>query len=472
MDERGSFDTTPSSAPSRFPTRLRNRIVVRIGVLVAALAVVLGASTYAIVRDALVAEQARSAEEQFETNAVVLRAALDAGDGVDAASLLGSLRPEVRAAELLHADGRWSTASAQLQPDDLPAALVDEVWAGGDATARFETQDLPLLAFGTPLGEDRRYFEVFDLTELHDTLATLRRALIASGVVATLAAVAVAWLIARRVTAPLESVAHAATRIASGDLDVRMAGSDDRDLGRIAASFNRMADTLQARLARESRFAADVSHELRSPMTTLVNAATVLRRRRHELSEDGQEALDLLVGDVERFERIIADLTELSRHDAGTIHPASEVLPAGAVVRDVLRRISRGSLPLHVDAGAKGALVLVDPRRLERVFGAVLENADAYAGGATHVAVEADADAVHVHVDDEGPGVPAAERERIFERFARGVHGERRTTADGSGLGLSLARENMRTLGGTIEVTDRPGGSGARFTLALPRVGT
>lgn len=464
-------DPAPPARPSRFPGRLRNRIVVRIGLLVAGLAVAVGLSTYAIVSDTLEREKERSAEEQFRSNASVLDAALDTDGDVDPLAVLTSLRPEVRAGELLWADGRWFAASSQLRPEDLPAALVGAVQAGEPASARFESTSGPLLAFGAPLDGGRRYFEVFDLQELEETLGTLRRALAASGLLATLAAVAVAWLIARRVTAPLEGVANAATRIASGDLDVRMAGSDDRDLGRIAASFNRMADTLQARLARESRFAADVSHELRSPMTTLVNAATVLQRRRDELSDDGQEALDLLVGDVERFERIIADLTEMSKHDAGTVRPEREVLPADRAVRDAIRRIS-GSVPVEVHDSAAGALVLVDLQLLERVLHTVLENADAYGGGASAIHVDADEATVLVHVDDEGPGVPVDERERIFERFARGVHGERRTTADGSGLGLSLASENMRALGGSVTVGDNPRGTGARFTLSLPRVGT
>jgi len=250
---------------------------------------------------------------------------------------------------------------------------------------------------------------------------------------------------------------------------VRMAGSQDRDLGRIASSFNRMADTLQARIARESRFAADVSHELRSPMTTLVNAATVLDRRRHELSGDGQEALGLLLGDIERFQRIIADLTEMSKHDAGTIQPSLELAPAGQAVVDVLARISRDEVAVEVTDAATDAQVFIDPRRLERVLDTLLENATAYAGGVVAVTVDADQRLVVIHVDDRGPGVPRDERERIFERFARGVHGERRTTADGSGLGLSLAHENMRMLGGSIDVDDGPGGRGARFSLTLPR---
>lgn len=452
----------------RFPTRLRNRIVVRIGVLVAVLAVVLGASTYAIVRDALVDEQELSAREQFETNTAVLANALRVGD-VDEVVLLASLRPEVRARELLFTDGRWFAASLQLQPDALPGTLVAAVRSGRPSVQRFRTGSGLQLGLGTPLGEEAMYFEVFSLADLGDTLATLRRALIASGVAATLVGLLFGWLIARRVTSPLEGVADAATRIASGDLDVRMAGSDDQDLGRIAASFNRMADSLQARIARESRFAADVSHELRSPMTTLVNASTVLEQRRSQLSPDGQEALTLLVGDVDRLQRLIADLTEMSKHDAGAIRADSEVMEAGTAVLSALRRTSQGDAPIEMSDEAGRARVLVDPLRLERVFATIADNAVAYAGGISLVLIDADARTVRIHVEDRGPGVPEEERDRIFERFSRGIHGERRGTADGSGLGLSLALENMRILDGTITAGAAPG-DGARFTLELPRV--
>lgn len=462
----------PAASPegrTRFPSRLRNRIVVRIGVLVAGLALVLGGSTYVIVSDALEAEKERSAGEQFRANSAALDAALSAGgEDVDGEALLTSLRPEVRAGELLRSGGEWSSAAAAVRPDDLPPGLLA---GGGDVVmARFVADGTPVLGFGTTLSGDRRYVEVFALDELEATLGTLRRALVASGLVATLAAVVVAWLIARRITAPLESVAHAATRIASGDLDVRMAGTGDRDLGRIAASFNRMADALQSRLERESRFAADVSHELRSPMTTLVNAVTVLRHRRAELSGDGREALDLLSGDVERLERLIADLTEMSKHDAGTIPRATEVLAVGPLLGDLLRRAGRTDLPLELCGPAAEALVLVDPDRLERVLRTLLDNADAYAGGPAALVAEVSDRTVRIHLDDDGPGVPEDERERIFERFARGVHGERRSTADGSGLGLSLALENVRSLGGSLVAGARPGRPGARFTVTLPLV--
>ncbi len=459
-------------APSPYRTRLRRKLVVRIVALVAALAIGLGVTTQVLVGDALRDERVRSAREQFDANRGLLATALG-DDGFDALALLASLRPDVRARELLYADGRWSATSDRFGPEDLPAGLVAAVDAGDPVEATVDTPGGRVLVLGAPLPDGDRYFEVFGLDDLESTLSTLRRALLGAGLLAVAAGAAVAWLLARQVTRPMALVSDAATRIASGDLDVRIERSADEDLDRIARSFNRMAASLQERIAAESRFAADVSHELRSPLTTLLNAATVLERRRHELSAEGQEALDLLVEDMARFEHLVADLVEITKHDAGTVRPDFDYDRIGSVVLDALRRLQADdTVPMTVSDEAVEAVARVDRRRFERVLQNVLANARAYGGGATAVVVDARDGEALVHVDDEGPGVPREERERIFERFARGVHGERRSTADGSGLGLALARENMRAMGGDIAVVANPTRTGARFTLRLPRVDT
>ena len=459
--------------PRRRPfqrARLRNRIVVRVALLVAALAATVGAATYYVIRDTLVDEHERGATEQFATNARVLRSALRTPN-VDEVALLAALRPEVRAGELLFVDGEWFTASLQIQPDELPPALVRAVDDGQPSVQRFHADDGLSLGLGAPLDGEGLYYEVFSLDDLEDTLATLRTTLLATGTVATWLGLLVGWWIARRVTRPLEQVSAAAVSIADGDLDTRLDGTADEDLARISSSFNRMADSLQARIARESRFAADVSHELRSPLTTLVNAMAVLEHRRAELSPDGREALDLLAADLKRFERMVADLIEISKHEAGTIRVESEDLPVARAISSTLRRSGHQGLRPAVTAAADEAVVRVDQQRFDRAVCNIVENAEAYGGGVDTIVVDADEGHVRVMIDDRGPGVPEDERERIFERFSRGVHGERRTTADGSGLGLSLARENIRISGGRVWVEDNPSGRGARFVIELPRVG-
>ncbi len=449
-------------------TRLRNRVVRRVGALVAGLSVVLGVSTYYVVRDVLIEERDQSTIDQFMTNSVLVGAALRTDD-IDEIALLSSLRPEVRARELLFADGEWFTSSLQIQPDDLPPPLVQAITDGRVASQRFRTDERLFVAVGAPLGGGDLYFEVFSLGDVQSTLATLRNTLFAVGGVATIAGMAIAALIGRRIAGPLESVSRAAAGIADGDLSTRLDHHADEEVARIAISFNRMADSLEDRIDRESRFAADVSHELRSPLTTLVNTVSVLENRRGELSDEADEALTLLAGDVKRFERMVADLIEISKHDAGSARIDLEDVAPDQLVYTILRRLRHESVPVEIADTARDTLVSVDVQRLSVVLRNVIENAVAYGGGPTLVVVDADVHVVRISVDDDGPGVDRNERDRVFDRFARGVHGERRINSDGSGLGLSLAHENMSGMHGSIHVEDTPTGRGARFVLALPR---
>lgn len=449
-------------------TRLRNRIVLRVGGLVACMSVVLGVSTYYIVRDVLLEQRVESTVDQFSANAAIVAAALRT-DAVDEVALLSSLRPEVRARELLFRDGEWFTSSLQVQPGDLPTSLLRTIDRGETAIQRFRVGGTLLVAIGTPLTGGDRYVEVFSLEDVQDTLATLRNTLIAVGTAATLAGMTIAGMIARRIARPLESVSLAAAGIADGDLSTRLDDHADEEVARIASSFNRMADALEERIERESRFAADVSHELRSPLTTLLNTVSVLEHRRGELSEEAGEALTLLAGDVKRFERMVADLIEISKHDAGSARADLEEVPLDQAIPTILRRLGHATVPVVFSESSEHTLVAVDVQRLAVVLRNVIENAVAYAGGPTMITVDADDDTVRISVDDDGPGLGPGERDRVFERFARGVHGERRSTADGSGLGLSLAFENMVAMHGSIHAEDRRGDTGARFVLTLPR---
>ncbi|WP_436794852.1 ATP-binding protein [Actinospongicola halichondriae] len=438
------------------------------GGLVAMVSLLVGVSTYYVVRDVLIEERDQSTVDQFTINAALVAAALRTED-IDEVALLSSLRPEVRARELLFADGQWFTSSLQVQPDDLPRTLVRTIDTGSAARQRFRLDDRLFIAIGAPLDGGDQYFEVFSLSDVQSTLATLRNTLIGVGGLATVAGMAIAGLIGRRIAEPLESVSRAAEGIADGDLSTRLDDHADEEVARIAASFNRMADALEERIDRESRFAADVSHELRSPLTTLVNTVSVLENRRGELSDEANEALTLLAGDVKRFERMVADLIEISKHDAGSARvDLEEVVPA-QIVTNTLRRLRHESVPIEVADPAVDALVRVDVQRFTVVLRNVLENAVAYGLGPTMVTIDATESEVRVMIDDNGPGVDRHERDRVFERFARGAHGERRSTADGSGLGLSLARENMTGMHGSIHVENVPDGRGARFVLTLPR---
>jgi len=265
---------------------------------------------------------------------------------------------------------------------------------------------------------------------------------------------------------PLRRVREAAEAIAGGRLDTRLGAQADPDLDRLSDSFNEMAHALESRIQRDARFASDVSHELRSPLTTLMAGVGVLESRREELSPRSMIALDLLVADLDRFNRLVNDLLEISGFDAGV---AALDLTEVDIARFLeITAEGAGAVALLMPDGAHAVVVQADKRRLARIMSNLLDNAERYGGGATGITLEMD-DTLRIIVEDGGAGIPAGERSAVFERFFRGSAGGRRTDDGGTGLGLSLVVEDLRLHDGRVWVEDRPDGRpGARFVLELP----
>jgi signal transduction histidine kinase len=234
----------------------------------------------------------------------------------------------------------------------------------------------------------------------------------------------------------------------------------------LTESFNHMVDELDERARREARFASDVSHDLRGPLTALAAATAVVHRRRGELPAEALVAVDALEEQVESFNSLVVDLLEISRFEAGTAALDLRPVDLEELVRAVL---SEGEFDVPIVTGAGGPFrAVVDPRRLQRVLVNLLGNAANYAGGATSVVVGADGPGrVQIAVEDHGPGVPAELREAIFSRYERGRAATDPDAAKGTGLGLALAAQHVKLHGGTIHVEDNDGG-GARFVVTLP----
>jgi signal transduction histidine kinase len=269
------------------------------------------------------------------------------------------------------------------------------------------------------------------------------------------------------VLAPVSAAARAAADIAGGHLDTRLDEGSDADLAVLSSSFNHMVDALKERIERDARFASDVSHELRSPLTTVATSLQVMLARRDEMPERARVALDLLAADVDRFERLVQDLLEISRFDAGVARLAVEDVRLSELLTHAVPPSSSASIDIAPDAEA--VTIRADKRRLERVVTNLLNNADAHGGGAVRVGLRRTGTSLRLEVDDNGPGVPPKDRPRIFERFARGAAAGRRSgsSGDGVGLGLALVDEHVRLHRGRVWVEDAPGG-GARFVVELP----
>ena len=465
----------------RLGLRARFTIAFALGGLV--LSALLATVTYGLVRENIVRQRETSATRQVYSNARFIRDSLRTA-GVNPAETLEGLETPFGANPVLFLDGQWFGKNAARGRDEIPGALRDEVADGVPARMAFSLDDDPHLAVGVPLPSvDAAYFEIVSLDEVQSTLNSLGIALLAAAVVTTIAGGLLGLTSSGRVLRPLGHLGVAAQAIAGGRLDTRVARPDDPDLAALIDSFNEMATALQERIERDARFASDVSHELRSPLTTLSASVEVLKARRSEMPERAQTALDLLDADIARFTQLVADLLEISRFDAGAQQLALEDVRIGELVLNAVGAM-HSTVPVAISAEAAAAIGYVDKRRLVRVIANLLDNAAKYGGGATAVEVSLvsdepdDADSttevrkVRVTVEDRGPGVPPEERDRIFERFARGLTtAGSRGSGEGAGLGLALVWEHVALHGGRVWVEDRPDGeTGARFVLELPVV--
>ena len=458
--------SVPSGPAASGGLGLRARVTVAFALGALALSAVLSVATYTVVRTQLVSQQERAAASQTYLNARVLRDGLRGGTG--AGSVLTDLQTPDRGGVVLRQADRWFGNSVIVGRDTLPAALRDDVAAGVAATQRFEAGGESWVAVGVPMPRfQAEVLGVFSLGEVDHTLEILGYSLAAVALLTVVAGAGVGRWASGRVLRPLGGVSEAAAAIAGGQLDIRL-GARDRDLAPLVASFNHMVDALADRINRDARFASDVSHELRSPLTTLSTSIGVLEGRRGELSARGREALDLLAADVRRFQRMVEDLLEISRFDAGMAELDLQEVDLAELARHAVRGAGE-VVPVVVRGGRSTVPAEVDKRRMERVIVNLIDNARAYGGGATTVEVAAVEGGVRLEVVDHGPGVPIEERRQIFDRFFRGSAAGRRGAGQGSGLGLALVVEHVRLHGGRVWVEDGNGARGARFVVEVPR---
>lgn len=314
---------------------------------------------------------------------------------------------------------------------------------------------------------DAAYFELFPLAELERTLDVLTRALAIAAAVAAGTAALLGYAAARRIVRPLHPVADAAERIAEGRLDTRLDAAADPDLRRLVDAFNTMASSLETRIQREVRFAADVSHEVRAPLAALSAAVDVIERRRSELPAQVLSAFEILAAKVERFQEMALKLLEISRIDAGAASLSLDRFDLRQLLERLVELHGQGDVDILFEPGAP-THVVADRHRLGQALGNIMDNARRYGGGLVCITVAIKGDLVRIALDDDGPGVPDDERAAIFGRFARGEAGLRAGTTTGTGLGLALVAEHVRLHGGSVRVEAAPGG-GARFVVELPR---
>ena len=453
---------------------LRSRVTAAFAAAAAALSGALAVTTYVLVHHYLLARAENTAVTSTYLNALVVKRDL-ANAGTNVEDILSSLTSAQGTLALFYQGEKWYSASVAvggatraLPPAGLPPALIQIVNRGAPARQRVIVQGQPAVAVGVPLRAlDADYFEVHSLSELARTLDLLAGVLLGCSLATTAGGLLIGRWASSRVVRPLSRITEVAAAIAKGALDQRLPPADDPDLAVLARSFNEMVEALEERMKRDARFASDVSHELRSPLTTVQASLELLRGSEEHLPPEGKKALELLGTEIGRFSAMVQDLLEMSRFDAGAANMDLEEVALDDLVANTVATYTAGAVPVSVRPAAEDLWALCDRRRLQRVLVNLLDNARAHAGGALCVLVERRGDEALVIVDDAGPGVRLAERGAVFERFYRGAAAGRRGGSSGTGLGLALVAEHVKAHHGTVEVTDRPGG-GARFIVHLP----
>ena len=446
---------------------LRARVTATFGLGALLLSVAMAGLTYVTARHFLIGDRQASARHTAFIDASYVRDGLQV-PGASASRLLDSIDAPAGSHSLLFMHGQWYATSIALGQDSLPPALRSMVLHGTPAEQQVLLGGSSVMVVGIPLPSvGASYFETFSFTDLARTTKILWIALgAAAAAVAIFGAVVGRWA-SGRLLRPLRAVTSAAASIAGGRMETRLSAGSDVDLAPLASSFNRMTDALQSRMERDTRFTSDVSHELRSPLTTLRTALGVLEARREELAPRTRQALDLLSAEVRRFQRMVDELLEISRVDTGAVDLSLDEVRADDFLQHAAESCGVGDVPVEVALPAKDARLSIDKRRMERVIANLVENANQYAGGVTRLAVEGDDGVVRLFVADRGPGIAPEERDAVFERFYRGRAAGRPGAAEGTGLGLALVAEHVQLHGGRVWIEAGSDGEN-RFVVELP----
>nr|WP_281387013.1 ATP-binding protein [Jiangella mangrovi] len=394
--------------------------------------------------------------------------------GASVADVLDAIALPNRTVAYVRTGGQWYS-SGLVEESHAATEHVERAVADGSVGLSWtRATDPPAIVVGLPLpAVDAEYYEVTVAEELDRTLFTLRTALIVCAVITTIAGALLGRYAARAVLRPLNQVTVAAARISGGDLATRLDPVDDPDLATLVGSFNNMVDTVTEQFDRDARFAADVAHELRTPLATLTTALGVLQGA-PGLSGSSTLAVRLMGTELERFRQALEDLIALGRLDSGVRESEWETVPVIDLVRLAVAdtRIANVAGPAELGAtdlvtaepAAAGLWVRVDSLQARRALSNLIRNADTHGGGLTGIRIATRGRFIDIHVEDAGPGVPSEERERIFERFARiGARG----ATGGSGLGLSIVERTVAVHGGSVWCRESVAG-GADFVLSLP----
>ncbi|MCI2013156.1 MAG: MtrAB system histidine kinase MtrB [Ancrocorticia sp.] len=386
--------------------------------------------------------------------------------------------------QILEPSTESSTQVRDLISDELREAVPDSdaVHWQSIALPLENGETAPGIMVGAPLtipgAGDYELYVAYTLENQEETVQLVVGVLAAGAFVLVLLLALITWLVVGLVLRPVQEASRSARRLADGVFEARMVVRGDDELAHLAESFNQMAESLEEQFTRLERvsgvqqeFVSAVSHELRTPVTTIRMAGQLIYDKRDELPPALRRSAELQHDQLINLDTTLSDLLEISRFDAGAMSLATE----NADLADIVQRTVESQ---EVLAEANGVDVVVrasgdthakvEPRRVERIVRNLLVNALEHAEGKpVHIRILGGDSAVAVEVSDHGVGLTAEQAQHVFDRFWRADTARVRKSG-GTGLGLTIAREDALLHGGKLQCAGELG-VGATFLLTLPR---
>ncbi|MGH8963353.1 MAG: sensor histidine kinase [Jatrophihabitantaceae bacterium] len=377
----------------------------------------------------------------------------------------------ITAVQVVDADNNVVAASAGT--DRTTPMLTDKQLPEARAGVRFDidstTSDARLRVLAAKAGSKTVYVET-DLSRVDDSVRIVTRAALIGGPLAVLLMGFASYAVVALTLRPVAALRHGAADItAAGLADQRLPVPGAKDeIHRLAVTLNAMLDRIDSATARQRTFVGDAAHELRSPLASLRVQLEVAQRLGPE--SDWTGLIDDVMVDVQRLDRLVEDLLALARVDEAG-EPRREPVQLDALIATIVGGYVHARVPVTT-SGDHDVEISGDPDGLRRVIVNLVDNALRYAR--TEVAIElrrgllAGRPIVRLTVTDDGPGIAPEERERVFDRFYR-ITAARDRESGGTGLGLPIVRDLVRAHGGSVRLTDRPGGGeGLHAVVVLP----
>ena len=386
-------------------------------------------------------------------------------------------------------ENNYEIASNLLDPTSIPSSLSERVRKNPNLVYQYTDMNylsgsrIKGLAIGQkvqiPNAGQYEMYIIFSLVNQEKTLDLISRSLFLGGFILLLLVALITWLVVRQVVSPVREAAMIATEFTAGDFRKRLKVESQDEIATLGLAFNEMAESIEQQIARlenlsrvQQRFVSDVSHELRTPLTTLRMASEVIFSSKDNFDPIVGRSAELLVAQLDRFEKLLEDLLEVSRFDA-------EVAVLEAVDFDMVLLVQRCAddlglvakermTEIYVNSSEPVIMIKADIRRVERILRNLLANAiDHSEELQIDVRIVASDHDVAVGVRDYGIGLDENALTRVFDRFWR-ADPSRARTRGGTGLGLSIALEDARLHNGELEAWGRPG-RGSHFVVTLPR---